>query len=96
MTSNSLHPGRVRPHFGRDLTGLSQIIFNLNSFSAITPEQGAQTSVYLATSADVASVTGTYFQNKRPRRANAAAYDEAAQERLWGWSEALVSKWLVP
>lgn len=96
ITSNSLHPGRVRSNFGQDLTGLSRIIFNLNSFSAVTPEQGAQTSVYLASSADVANVTGTYFQNKKPRRANSVAYDESAQERLWMHSEALLSKWLVP
>ncbi len=96
VTSNSLHPGRVRSSFGRDLQGFTKLLFNLSILSSVTPERGAQTSVYLATSPDVAGVTGGYFVNKKPRRANRVAYDEAAQERLWVLSEHLLSSWLDP
>ncbi|WP_216329751.1 SDR family oxidoreductase [Deinococcus aestuarii] len=96
VTSNSLHPGRVRSGFGEDLTGLTRVIFNLTSFWALSPQQGAQTSVYLATSPEVGGVTGTYFQDKKPQRANRVAYDQAAQDRLWALSEQVVGRWLDP
>ena len=50
---------------------------------AITPEQGAKTSVYLASSPEVEGVTGKYFARQKPVNTSAAAQDDAAARRLW-------------
>ena len=55
-----------------------------------TPQQGAATSIYLASSPKVEGVTGTYFANGRPQTSNKASYDEAAAARLWQVSAGLV------
>ncbi len=94
VTSNALHPGRVRSGFGGDLRGVTRLLFNLTILFSITPERGARTGVYLATAPEVEGVTGKYFVNRVPRRANPVTYDEAAQERLWALSEQLVATWL--
>ncbi|CAA9576001.1 MAG: Short-chain dehydrogenase/reductase SDR? [uncultured Truepera sp.] len=96
VTSNSLHPGVVRSGFGLDLRGSDKLLFNLSILSSVSPQKGAETSVYLATSPEVAGVSGVFFAKKRPRRANRIAYNEAAQERLWALSEHLLSSWLDP
>lgn len=54
-----------------------------------TPEQGADTAVYLATSPDVAGTSGEYFANRRPIRSARVTYDETVQQRLWDASESL-------
>jgi len=50
---------------------------------AISAEQGAQTSVYLASSPEVEGVSGKYFGKCQPRASSPASYDVDAQERLW-------------
>ncbi len=96
VTSNSLHPGIVKTGFGQEMNGLTKVVLSVFQFFAITPEKGAQTSLYLATSSAVDGVTGQYFDNKKQGRANPIAYDEATQDRLWNLSEKLVAKWLTP
>jgi hypothetical protein len=59
----------------------------LQKIIAKRPEQGAATSVYLASAPEVASVTGKYFDNQKEKRSSVASYDEAAQRRLWALSE---------
>lgn len=49
----------------------------------ISPEQGAQTAIYLATSPEVESVTGKYFANQKAVPSSNESYDEAAARRLW-------------
>jgi hypothetical protein len=56
---------------------------------ALSPEKGAETSVYLASSPEVATVSGQYFYKCKPKRSSQASYDVAAQERLWQVSEQL-------
>jgi hypothetical protein len=48
-----------------------------------SPEKGAQTTLYLATSPDVEGVSGKYFVNKNVRRSSKASYDETTAQRLW-------------
>jgi hypothetical protein len=55
-----------------------------------TPDQGAQTSIYLASATAVDGVTGRYFANRKPRASKKASYDTAAQARLWQVSAGLV------
>ena len=94
VTSNSLHPGVVRSGFGKTLTGIEGFILSVVSLFSVSPERGAETSLYLATSSEVANVTGAYFAAQKIARANPIAYDESAQDRLWTLSEKMVSRWL--
>jgi hypothetical protein len=56
----------------------------------MSPEKGAQTSLYLATSPDVAKTSGQYFIKSKPARPAAAAHDHEAARRLWQVSKQLV------
>ncbi len=83
ITANSLHPGFVKTRFG-DQSGawLARIIGFMKIF-AITPEKGAETIVYLASSDEVAHTSGLYFYKCKPVEPSKAAQDDAAAERLW-------------
>ena len=96
VTSNSLHPGIVNTGFGKTIRGPIRVIYWVTNLISVTAEQGAQTSLYLATSPEVAGVTGQYFATKKVARANRVAYDESAQERLWRLSEEQLEPWLNP
>ena len=55
----------------------------LSSIFATNLDEGARTSVYLATSPDVEGVTGRYFTNSRPVESSPTSHDEATARRLW-------------
>ncbi|HZN14567.1 MAG TPA: SDR family oxidoreductase [Acidimicrobiales bacterium] len=94
VTVNSLHPGTVRTGYGRDgdSTGMLRIGIAIGSRFFLSPEKGAATSVYLASSPDVAGVTGEYFVKQKVKRPTAAARDADAARRLWEASEELVGQ----
>jgi NAD(P)-dependent dehydrogenase (short-subunit alcohol dehydrogenase family) len=96
VTSNVLHPGVINTGFGKTTTGLNKIVAWGANLAAISPEQGAQTSLYLATAPAVEGVSGVYSVKQKVARANTVAYDQVAQERLWALSEELLSPWLLP
>jgi retinol dehydrogenase 12 len=60
-----------------------------SSSPAITPEQDADTIIYLASSPEVANVTGRYFIQRKAAKPSAAARDDAVAKTLWERSEAL-------
>lgn len=87
VTVNALHPGVVATGFGVNNRGWIGLVFGVLLRPFIrTPEQGAETSIYLAASPEVEAVSGLYFANKRPARPSAAARDLAAAQRLWSSS----------
>lgn len=88
VTVNALHPGFVATGFGVTSGGIWSVLFGkIARPFAKTPEQGAATTVYLASSPAVEGVTGKYFSDSKPARPTAAAFDENAQRRLWELSE---------
>ncbi len=93
VTANCLHPGTVATGYGRDgdTKGLLAVGISLVRPFMITPEKGAQTSVYLASSPDVADVSGEYFIKCKARTPSKAAQDRTAAGRLWEVSEKLVA-----
>jgi NAD(P)-dependent dehydrogenase (short-subunit alcohol dehydrogenase family) len=94
VTVNALHPGFVRSEFGRggDLGGIyGWGIKYLASPFAISPEKGARTTIYLASSPDVEGVSGGYFYKSKPSKPSAVAQDDDAASRLWDASEKLVA-----
>ncbi len=94
VTANCLHPGTVATGWGRDgdTHGLMSFGLRVASPFFITPEKGALTSVYLASSPDVEGVTGKYFVKCHERKPSTAARDADAAKRLWLVSDELVER----
>jgi NAD(P)-dependent dehydrogenase (short-subunit alcohol dehydrogenase family) len=89
VTANCLNPGVVATGMLADYMGVPVGGAPLARTFGAKPEVGAETSIYLASSPDVESVTGKYFERKQPTTSSRASYDEAAARRLWEVSERL-------
>jgi NAD(P)-dependent dehydrogenase (short-subunit alcohol dehydrogenase family) len=89
VTANCLHPGVIASGFGQTYGGVFGVIIRLAHPFMIKPEEGAHTSVYLASSPEVEGVTGKYFDKCKERRPSRAALEDGAPERLWVISEEL-------
>lgn len=90
VTANALHPGVVATDFGReDAHGWMRVMLPFVHPFMKSPEKGAATSVYLASSPEVAGVSGRYFIGARPRRSAPRSYDEQVARRLWDVSARL-------
>ena len=83
VSVNTMHPGGVRTNFGKELTGLSGFFFKNVGFLLRSPEKGAETVIWLASSADVEGVTGKYFLDKKEIRSSKISYDAEVARRLW-------------
>jgi NAD(P)-dependent dehydrogenase (short-subunit alcohol dehydrogenase family) len=84
VTANVLHPGVVRTAFGAEDPGTMQrLLVPLARPFMKTPEQGAATSIHLASAPELEQVSGQYFVNRTPKRSSARSYDEAVAARLW-------------
>ncbi len=92
VTANAVHPGFVASRFGRDGDGgrFTDLVFPLLRPFAHTPEDGAQTQIYVASAPELANITGGYWAKSAPATPSAAAQDDAAAARLWEVSEELV------
>lgn len=82
VTVNAVHPGFVNTNFQRAA--------GLNMRGPLTPAEGADTQIWLATSDDVEGVTGKYFVRRRDTRSSDVSYDEAAARQLWDMSAKMV------
>jgi NAD(P)-dependent dehydrogenase (short-subunit alcohol dehydrogenase family) len=83
VTANCLHPGFVRTNLGQRDSGMFGGFVGFAMLFADRPERGAKTIVYLATSPEVANVSGGYFADCRPATPSAAAQDDASAVKLW-------------
>jgi NAD(P)-dependent dehydrogenase (short-subunit alcohol dehydrogenase family) len=83
ITVNCLHPGFVASNFGRESGGLLPFVLRAAQVFAISSEEGAETIVYLASSPEVADVSGGYFFRCRPTPPAPQAEDDNAARRLW-------------
>jgi hypothetical protein len=89
VTANVLHPGFVRTNFlevFNDAWG-GWGIKRAADLIALSPEQGARTSIYLASSPEVEGVSGRYFVKQKAIASSPQSQDQAAAERLWRVSE---------
>ncbi len=88
VTSNVLHPGRVGTDIFKTDFGILGPLFKwFIERISLTPEQGADNTIYLATSPDVEGITGGYFVRREPALSSAISYDKALAKRLWKLSE---------
>jgi NAD(P)-dependent dehydrogenase (short-subunit alcohol dehydrogenase family) len=89
VTVNALHPGVVATELTRAYPRLVTAVFHLFT---LTPAQGAECSVHVAAAPELEKVTGEYFEKSRAKPASREARDEAAQEKLWALTEALIGR----
>ncbi len=87
VTANCAHPGVVRSGFGREGRPFLRFGLVLARPFLLSPERGADTIVYLASSPDVAGETGGYYVKRERREPSAAARDDATARKLWEISE---------
>jgi len=91
VTVNALHPGFVNTGFGKNNGGLMfKLMGVLVPLIARSPEKGAATSIYLASSPDAASVSGKYFVDSKVAAAAPQATDMTVATKLWDVSAAMV------
>lgn len=90
VTVNAVHPGFVDTNFAREGQSLLRFLMPLTQLFARSPEKGAETVIYLASSPEVEGVTGKYFKDKEPIKSSPESYDRQAARRLWEISAAMV------
>jgi len=88
VTANCLHPGFVATRFGDDSGGLMRTVLKVaKPIGAISPEEGAKTIIYLASSPNVNNVSGEYFYECKPATPTAEARNDQDAKRLWEISQ---------
>ena len=90
---NCLHPGTVASGFARDGDTSGVFAFGIKVIKpfVLTSEQGARTSIYVASAPELSGVSGRYFVRRKPHTPSKAARDDEAAARLWKVSEELVA-----
>jgi len=91
VTANCFHPGVVATRFGSPSGGWTSRLLRLVRPFFVTPREGADTLVHLASSPEVANVSGAYFVKRRPVEPSGAARDDQAAKTLWVASERLAA-----
>ncbi len=86
VTANAVHPGGVATRLGTNTGALAKIAQLPMRLFGKTPEQGAATSLYVATSPELANTSGRYFAECREHQPSSAASDGDAARRLWNLS----------
>jgi NAD(P)-dependent dehydrogenase (short-subunit alcohol dehydrogenase family) len=89
VTATCLHPGVVRSGFGRSGPVLIRLWFKLAGVFLLSPEQGADTAIWLASSADVEGHSGGYYEKRRLIQPSRAARNPETASRLWRVSQDL-------
>jgi NAD(P)-dependent dehydrogenase (short-subunit alcohol dehydrogenase family) len=83
VTANAVHPGFVATNMGANNGRLVKFFLPLTRMFALSPEEGAQTVVYLAFSPDVEGVSGKYFYKMHSVPSSPASHDVGQAQRLW-------------
>ncbi|MDZ7689858.1 MAG: SDR family oxidoreductase [Balneolaceae bacterium] len=91
VTTNALHPGVTRTNLTDDASWLMHLLFTIGKPFMKSPERGAKTSVYLATSDEVKEISGAYFKNKKKIKPAKIALDDELCRKLWKKSAELTN-----
>jgi NAD(P)-dependent dehydrogenase (short-subunit alcohol dehydrogenase family) len=92
ITSFALHPGVVNTSFGEGVGGFTKFMLTLIRPFMLTVEEGAQTSVYLATEPGLDTKSSQYFVKKKMAKSSPLSWSEANRNKLWDISKKLVGK----
>lgn len=87
VTVNAMHPGFVRTNMAANNGWLVRFFLPFVHRNSLTPEQGADTIVYLASSPEVEGLSGKYFVRRREVASDPVSHDESAAKQLWQVSE---------
>jgi NAD(P)-dependent dehydrogenase (short-subunit alcohol dehydrogenase family) len=90
VTVNCMSPGPTSTRFGDNMTGLAGLFPRLAKKLFPGPEKGARTLVYLASSPEIAGVSGRFFLRKRMRSTKPVTHDREVAAQLWRVSAELV------
>lgn len=97
ISVNALDPGGVASNFARNeglVRWLKHISYYILKRELLTPKQGAETVVYLASSPEVDNVTGKFFYLKKNKKSSEESYNSEKAKQLWALSEKLCGiKW---
>ncbi len=95
VTVNALMPGFVATNLGKNSGSLrSSLLFRMVRPMQSSAKKGAETSIYLASSPDVANTTGRIFRKKREVSSSPSSYDVKLREQFLDRTEEMLSKWL--
>ncbi|HNE50014.1 MAG TPA: SDR family oxidoreductase [Chitinophagales bacterium] len=83
ITANCLHPGNINSNFGKTGNPLMKFLMGNFGFVLTSPQKGAETSIYLATSPLVKGKTGLYWYKKNPTIPSMEAISTENARRLW-------------
>jgi len=90
VTVNALHPGHVATDIWKtSFSVIGPVLKWIIGLFALTPEQGADNSIYLASSPEVEGVTGRYYVKREPAQSSPISYGESVAQKLWEVSESL-------
>jgi NAD(P)-dependent dehydrogenase (short-subunit alcohol dehydrogenase family) len=89
VTATCMHPGAVNTRFGTSNRGPMTLLFRAFKPFMRTPDQGADTVIWLASSPEVEGLSGRYYSDRKPLEPKKIANDPAARRRLWEESERL-------
>ena len=90
IVAHAMHPGVVDSNFVTHADEGTQAY--IRGLKALTPAQGADTLIWLASAEEPGRSTGGYFYERKPRAANPVVDDPAYVDRLWAVSEKLIAK----
>ena len=89
VTATALHPGLTSTAFSAEDPALGWLVTILRPFMK-SPTRGAETPIYLASSAEAEGISGQYFANRKAKKSHKSSYDSATTARLWQVSADLV------
>ena len=89
LTVNVLHPGFVHSELYRHFGIMTPLVNLLAKTFGKSSVEGAQTSIYLASTQEVSGITGQYFSECQPKKSSLSSYDESQAKQLWTLSEAM-------
>lgn len=90
VTVNCLHPGVIRSNFGNNGSGAFKLFWKIGGPFMKSNRQGAETTIYLATSDEVEDVNGAYFKNSKVTTPSKTARNKEYAEQLWAYSEKVI------
>lgn len=92
VTANTVHPGTVKSNLGSNSSGVIRWVFDkVGPVFFLSEAKGARTSIHVATEPSLSDVNGAYFRSSKQVKPSKAGQDDAAAERLWTVSEALLA-----
>ncbi len=86
ITVNCLHPGLVNSDFANNNSLRYKIMSSLIKCFGISTQEGALTSIYLASEESLENISGLYFDKCRPRKSSSISYNNEVGKFLWEYS----------